>query len=195
MELTPTEPKRFFEESRREKGRELDLVDDIEDEILDALDERYHDNLRTSHGEDRWRILRGRDRIQEETVEALEAAREEVRLLCGEPGGWLSPPGEAEVFSHLPEKAGDLDARALVGTDGDGVDRASKVDVLKPVALRTVDGPLGASSCLVDGEVFAGLVAGETPKCTMAIWSDAPGFYETQRRLFDGLWTTAAGTR
>lgn len=193
MEVSPAPPEHLFDEMRRAKSRELDLIDEIESEIGSTLGEHHDRDERAKPTEDRWRIIRGRERIDEQVTRALGAAKELIWLLCGNPRAWQTPSGNVGgPLAVLRERAGDVDVRALVGPERQDDRRRKELSSIGGVQVRSVAADLGADTHIIDAEVFTGVVEADQPEAATALWSDAPGLYESQRYMFEGLWQAAA---
>jgi sugar-specific transcriptional regulator TrmB len=191
MEFTAASPERLFEEIRREKAKELDQIDDVEDEVVGDLE-----SLRAAgddeSSEARWQMLKGRERIVEKGIEMLEAADEELRYLAtaGERSASRGDT-EADWQSAVAEASSRLDTRFLVNPQFVSDDVLDAMGSIKGVDLRGTKEADRALSALIDGEVIIWVVIGEEPEDDVALWSNASDLYTSQRILFDGLWEKA----
>lgn len=192
MEITPLGPEPLFEVLRREKVQELDLIDEIEEGVLRPLQERLKAERREEPAGATWRVIRGKERLEEETANAIRNATAEVYLVCGDAGSWEDPPGSyADPVDALRGRTRELDVRALMDPEGKGGRRWKELSSAEGVEVRVVEEGLGADTYIIDTEVFTGLVEAGDPVAPVAVWSDAPGLYENQRRMFEGLWRAA----
>lgn len=192
MEFTPAPPERLFEELRREKSRELERVDEVEQEVVDGLRK-----IRSRSGEPgtqdaRWRMIKGREAIVGQAVEVLGNAQEELRYLSTNP---MSADERDRVDvdweGALQNKLGEIDIRILLDPDPLEEDVLEVFRSADDLELRYTDTQAQAQSILIDGQVFVWVVVGEEVEDDVALWSDAPDLYTSQRLLFDALWEGA----
>lgn len=192
MEFTPAPPDRLFEELRREKSRELERVEEVEEEVAPTLEELHAGATGGDDGEPSWRMLKGRETIVGRAVEVLEVAEEELRYLSTDP---TRPSGRDDVEvdwqSALRERADELDVRVLLNPEPMDEDILKVFAETEGVELRITREGAQAQSILIDGEVFVWVVVGEDPQDDVALWSDAQDLYTSQRLLFDALWEGA----
>lgn len=192
MEVTPLGPEAFFESMRQEKIQEMDVIDEVEASTLKDLQDRLDADDRDEPSANTWRVIRGRDRIEEETAETIRNCQAEVCLVCGDPAGWEDPPGgDADPLKAIQTKADDLDIRALMDPDCLESRRGRNLRTLEGVDTRAVEPGFGTDTYILDTEVFAGLSQDDQELGPVVIWSDAPGLYENQRQMFEGLWKSA----
>lgn len=193
MEITALGPEPLFDVMRREKVQELDLIDEIEGDVLHPLQERRKKERREEPAGATWRVIRGLERLEEETANAIRNAEAEVYLVCGDAASWEDPPGSyADPLDALQGRTGELDVRALLCPSGKDSRRWRVLRSAEGVEARVVEEGLGADTYIIDTEVFTGLVEADEPVAPVSVWSDAPGLYENQRRMFEGLWRTAS---
>lgn len=189
--FTPAPPEHLFERIREEKTRELEAIDEVEDELQPPLATLRAEADEEPGSDGGWKVIRGRDRIREEVSDALAGACDEVLLVCGLGFGSGSEEAPTEGWVSSDEATPDLDARAILDTDVTDPTRRQGLRSSADLDIRPASSSLGADTYLVDGQVFAGLVADVEPQATVVLWTDAPDLYRTQRQMFEGLWDTS----
>lgn len=192
MEFTAVPPRRLFEEIRSEKTRELERVDEVEEDVAGALEQIRSEDDETGSDEARWRMIKGRECIVSQAVDVLEEADQELRYLATDPLRTQERENvETDWESVLAKKAPEIDVRVLINPEPVQDEVLETFRSVKGLELRFTDSEARAQCALIDGEVFVWVVVGTEPSEDVALWSDAQDLYTSQRLLFDGLWAGA----